>query len=87
MYPPDPFPPPPGASPTRAAADLIHALTSHGITSIYTAAAAKLAVISLANLNEGRILPRSLILADEGSMISITHLAALTEYAAATGAS
>ena len=48
MYPPDPFPPPPaGASPTRAAADLIHALTSHGITSIYTAAAAKLAVISV----------------------------------------
>jgi hypothetical protein len=36
----------------------------------------------LANLNEGRILPGSLILADEGSMISITHLAALTEYAA-----
>src|SRR4029077_7535069 len=36
----------------------------------------------LADLNEGRILPGSLILADEGSMISITHLAALTEYAA-----
>jgi len=48
MYLPDPFPPPPpGARPTRAAADLIHALTSHGITSIYTAAAAKLAVISV----------------------------------------
>ena len=36
----------------------------------------------LADLNKGRILPGSLILADEGSMISITHLAALTEYAA-----
>ena len=36
----------------------------------------------LADLNEGRILPGSLILADEGSMISITHLAALAEYAA-----
>jgi conjugative relaxase-like TrwC/TraI family protein len=36
----------------------------------------------LADLNEGRILPGSLILADESSMISITHLAALTEYAA-----
>jgi hypothetical protein len=36
----------------------------------------------LADLNQGRILPGSLILADEGSMISITHLAALTEYAA-----
>jgi AAA domain/TrwC relaxase len=35
----------------------------------------------LADLNEGRILPGSLILADEGSMISITHLAAITEYA------
>jgi hypothetical protein len=35
----------------------------------------------LADLKEGRILPGSLILADEGSMISITHLAALTEYA------
>ena len=36
----------------------------------------------LASLNEGRILPGSLILADEGSMISLTHLAALTGYAA-----
>jgi hypothetical protein len=36
----------------------------------------------LADLNEGRIPPGSLILADEGSMISITHLAALAEYAA-----
>ena len=36
----------------------------------------------LADLNQGRILPGSLILADEGSMISLTHLTALTEYAA-----
>ncbi len=36
----------------------------------------------LATLPEGRIPPGSLIVADEGSMISITHLAALTEYAA-----
>jgi conjugative relaxase-like TrwC/TraI family protein len=36
----------------------------------------------LADLNEGRILPGSLILADEGSMIPITHLAAITEYVA-----
>ena len=35
----------------------------------------------LADLQHGRIPPGSLILADEGSMISITHLAALTEYA------
>jgi hypothetical protein len=36
----------------------------------------------LADLTEGRIPPGSLIVADEGSMISATHLAALTEYAA-----
>ncbi len=36
----------------------------------------------LADLQRGRIPPGSLILADEGSMISITHLAAMTEYAA-----
>ncbi len=36
----------------------------------------------LADLTEGRVPPGSLILADEGSMISMTHLAALTEYAA-----
>ena len=39
----------------------------------------------LAELRDGRIPPGSLILADEGSMISITHLAALTEYAARNG--
>lgn len=48
MHPPDPFPPaPPGASPARAAADLIRALAGHGITGIYTAAAKKVAVISV----------------------------------------
>ena len=36
----------------------------------------------LADLQHGRIPPGSLVLADEGSMISITHLAAITEYAA-----
>ena len=36
----------------------------------------------LADLQHGRLPPGSLILADEASMISITHLAALTEYAA-----
>ena len=36
----------------------------------------------LADIQHGRIPPGSLILADEGSMISITHLAAISEYAA-----
>ena len=36
----------------------------------------------LADLNKGRIPSGSLIVADEGSMISITHLAVLAEYAA-----
>ena len=35
----------------------------------------------LADLQRGRIPPGSLILADEGSMISFTHLAAIAEYA------
>ena len=39
----------------------------------------------LADIQRGRIPPGSLIVADEGSMISITHLAALTEYAARNG--
>jgi hypothetical protein len=39
----------------------------------------------LADLQHGRIPPGSLILADEGSMISITHLAAIAEYAARNG--
>ena len=36
----------------------------------------------LADIQRGRIPPGSLIVADEGSMISMTHLATLTEYAA-----
>ena len=48
MHHPDPFPPSPhGVSPARAAADLIGALTGRGVTDIYTAAAAKFAVISV----------------------------------------
>ena len=39
----------------------------------------------LADLRHGRIPPGSLILADEGSMISITHLAAITEHASRHG--
>ena len=39
----------------------------------------------LADMSEGRIPAGSLIAADEGSMISITHLAALIEYAARNG--
>lgn len=44
----DPFPPPPpGANPARAADELANALASHGITGIYTATAARCAVISV----------------------------------------
>jgi hypothetical protein len=39
----------------------------------------------LADLQRGYISPGSLIVADEGSMISITHLAAITGYAARNG--
>jgi hypothetical protein len=39
----------------------------------------------VADLKSGRIPPGSLIVADEGSMISITHLAAIAEYAARNG--
>ena len=39
----------------------------------------------LSAIRRGQIPPGSLILADEGSMISITHLTALTEYAARHG--
>ncbi len=39
----------------------------------------------LADLTDRRIPPGSLIVADEGSMISMTHLAALAEYAARNG--
>jgi hypothetical protein len=38
-----------------------------------------------ADLAEGRIPPGALIVADEGSMISMTHLAALADYAARNG--
>jgi hypothetical protein len=49
MHPPDP-PPPPGpgyGSPASAAAALTRHLTRHGITGIYTASAARVAVISV----------------------------------------
>ena len=39
----------------------------------------------LADLQRGRIPPGSLIVADEGSMISVTHVAAITGYAARHG--
>src|SRR5205814_1083220 len=39
----------------------------------------------LAAIRRGQIPPGSLIVADEGSMIFITHLAAITEYAARNG--
>jgi hypothetical protein len=39
----------------------------------------------LADLQHGRIPPGALIVADEGSMVSFTHLAAITEYAARNG--
>jgi len=39
----------------------------------------------LTDLKAGRIPPGSLIVTDEGSMISITHLAAIAEYAARNG--
>jgi hypothetical protein len=48
MHPPAPFPPPPpGASPAATAAALIRALTAHDITGIYTATAARVAVVSV----------------------------------------
>jgi hypothetical protein len=59
--------------------------TSQNATNELRAAGIQVAVNTtrlLADLNHGRIPPGSLIVADEGSMISITHLAALTEYAA-----
>jgi conjugative relaxase-like TrwC/TraI family protein len=59
--------------------------TSQNATNELRAAGIRVAVNTtrlLADLQHGRIPPGSLIVADEGSMISITHLAALTEYAA-----
>jgi hypothetical protein len=48
VHPPDPFPPPPpGVSPAQVAADLTRVLAQHGITGIYTATAAKFALISV----------------------------------------
>ncbi|MGH3195177.1 MAG: hypothetical protein ACRDNT_04415 [Streptosporangiaceae bacterium] len=64
MRPPDPFaPPPPGggpASPAQVVAALARALARQGITGVYTAAAEKLAVISVSSgltaWTNGRIL-------------------------------
>jgi hypothetical protein len=51
MHPPDPFPPPPpGASPAAPAATaaaLTRALKARGLTGIYTATAARFALISV----------------------------------------
>ena len=48
MHPPDPFPPPPpGASPACAAADLTRALAGHHITGVYSASTTRFAVISV----------------------------------------
>ena len=59
--------------------------TSQNATNELRAAGVQIAANTtrlLADLQSGRIPPGSLIAADEGSMISITHLAALVEYAA-----
>jgi hypothetical protein len=48
MHPPSPFPPPaPGTSPAATATALTQALTAHGITGIYTATAARVALVSV----------------------------------------
>ena len=48
MHPPSPFPPPPpGTSPAATATALTRALTARGITGIYTATAARFALISV----------------------------------------
>jgi hypothetical protein len=59
--------------------------TSQNATNELRAAGVQIAANTtrlLADLHSGRIPPGSLIVADEGSMISITHLAALVEYTA-----
>ncbi|MGH3187443.1 MAG: MobF family relaxase [Streptosporangiaceae bacterium] len=64
---------------------VIGTATSQNATNELRAAGVRVAANTtrfLADLDEGRILPGSLILADEGSMISITHLAAIVSYAA-----
>jgi hypothetical protein len=48
MHPPGPFPPPPpGASPAAIAAALTQALAACGVTGVYTATAARFALISV----------------------------------------
>ena len=48
MHPRAPFPPPPpGASPAATAAALARALAARGLTGIYTAAAARFALVSV----------------------------------------
>lgn len=48
MYPPGSFPPsPPGASPAATAAALTRALAARGVTGVYTATAARVAVVSV----------------------------------------
>ena len=48
MHPRAPFPPPPpGASPAATAAALARALAARGLTGIYTATAARVALISV----------------------------------------
>ncbi len=47
MYPPSSPPPPPDASPAALAAALTRALAARGITGIYTAAAGRVALISV----------------------------------------
>ena len=49
MHPRAPFPPPPpGASPAATAAALARALAARGLTGIYTATAARFALVSVA---------------------------------------
>jgi len=48
MHSPSPFaPPPPGASPAGTATALTRALAARGITGIYTATAARIALVSV----------------------------------------
>ena len=64
---------------------VIGTATSQNATNELRAAGIRVAANTtqlLTDLQHGRIPPGSLILADEGSMISITHLTAITEYAA-----
>jgi ATP-dependent exoDNAse (exonuclease V) alpha subunit len=62
--------------------------TSQNATNQLRAAGVQVAANStrlLADLTEGRIPPGALIVADEGSMISITHLSAVVAYAVGNG--